>query len=237
MVQRRNILNKKKLSYNCTGKEHRGIDCRSQRICQHCHGKHTPICNDRNKEKEQETSNKSSGEQLLFVSKDFEVVYSMVVVNVDGIKCMALLNIGTGSSYISSSLANQLKRNPSRKDYKHIETMLYTTTTKREVYEVEVSNPKGNFKITVDANKVSKQSHYQIHACCKDMIQEYSHLKGVHMDDTDDKGNLFVLMILGISKYTRIKTKQIGANWGSWRTCRYTQPFVGRSCQVGKKRI
>ena len=41
------------------------------------------------------------------------------------------------------------------------------------------------------------------------MIQEFSHLKGVTMDDTDNKANLLIHMILGTSEYTRIKTKHV----------------------------
>ena len=80
--------------------------------------------------------------------------------NVDTIKCRALLgallDTGVGNSYISFSLANRLKKNPSRKDYKQIQTMFHTKTTKVEVYEVEISNVKGNFKITADVNKANK---------------------------------------------------------------------------------
>ena len=211
MIQRRNILNKKTLYYNYAGEDHRGINCRSKLTCQHYKGKnHTSICKDRNKEKEQETSDKSSGEQPLFLAKDFQVAYPVVVVNVDGIKCRALLDTGAGSSYISSSLANRLKKNPSRKDYKQIETMLHTITTKVEVYEVEVSNLKGNFKITADVNKVNKPQLISLpNPCYQDMIQEFRHLKGVSMDDTDNKANLPIHLILGASEYTRIKTKHV----------------------------
>ena len=198
MIQRRNILNKKTLYYNYAGEDHRGINCRSKLTCQHYKGKnHTSICKDRNKEKEQETSDKSSGEQPLFLAKDFQVAYPVVVVNVDGIKCRALLDTGAGSSYISSSLANRLKKNPSRKDYKQIETMLHTITTKVEVYEVEVSNLKGNFKITADVNKVNKPQLISLpNPCYQDMIQEFRHLKGVSMDDTDNKANLPIYKIM-----------------------------------------
>ena len=41
------------------------------------------------------------------------------------------------------------------------------------------------------------------------MIQEFRHLKGVSMDDTDSKANLPIHMILGPSEYTRIKTKHV----------------------------
>ena len=133
----------------------------------------------------------------------------MVVVNVDGIKRRALLDTGAGSSYISS-LANPLKKNPSRKDYKQIETMLHTTTRKVEVYKFEVSNLKGNFKITADVNKVNKpQLISLLNPRYQDMIQEFSHLRGVNMDDTDNKAILPIHIILGTSEYTRIKTKHV----------------------------
>ena len=117
LIQRRNILNKKRLCYNCSGEDHRAIDYRTRWTCQHCKGKHhASICNDRSKEKEQETSEKSSEEQPLCLAKDFQVVYPVVVVNLDGIKCRALLDTEARRSSISSSVANQLKNNPSRKD-------------------------------------------------------------------------------------------------------------------------
>ena len=43
------------------------------------------------------------------------------------------------------------------------------------------------------------------------MRQEFKHFMGVNMDDTDNtkKANLPIHMILGASKYTRIKTKRV----------------------------
>ena len=40
-----------------------------------------------------------------------------------------------------------------------------------------------------------------------DLLTQYSHLKGVVMDDTDTKQELPVHLILGTSEYTKIKTK------------------------------
>ena len=88
--------------------------------------------------------------------------------------------------------------------------MLHTTTIKVEVYEVEVSNLKWNFKITADVNKVNKPQLISLpNPCYQDMIQEFRHLKGVNMDDTDNKVNLPIHMILGACEYTRIKTKHV----------------------------
>ena len=42
-----------------------------------------------------------------------------------------------------------------------------------------------------------------------DMIQEFSHLKGVNVDGTDSKANLPIHIILGTSEYPRIKTKHV----------------------------
>ena len=41
------------------------------------------------------------------------------------------------------------------------------------------------------------------------MIQEFSHLKRVNIDDTDNKASLPKHMILGTSEYSRIKTKHV----------------------------
>ena len=88
--------------------------------------------------------------------------------------------------------------------------MFHTIMTKVQVYEVEVSNLKGNFEITADVNKVNKPQLISLpNPCYQDMIQEFRHLKGVSMDDTDNKANLPIHMILGASEYTRIKTKHV----------------------------
>ena len=86
--------------------------------------------------------------------------------------------------------------------------MLHTSTTKVEVYKVEVSNLKGDFKITGNINKVNKtQLISSPNQCHQDMIQGFSHLKGVKMDDIDNKANLPIHMIQGMSKYTQAKEK------------------------------
>ena len=41
------------------------------------------------------------------------------------------------------------------------------------------------------------------------MMQEFRRLKGVNMDDIDNKDNLPIHIILGVSEYIRIKTKHL----------------------------
>ena len=45
-----------------------------------------------------------------------QVVYPVVLVEVDGIRCRALLDTGAGSSYASAILINKLNRKPDRKE-------------------------------------------------------------------------------------------------------------------------
>ena len=45
---------------------------------------------------------------MLVATGDTTVTYPVVVVNVEGIKCRALLDTGAGSSYASSALLERL---------------------------------------------------------------------------------------------------------------------------------
>ena len=51
-------------------------------------------------------------------------MYSVVVVEVDGKRCSALLDKGAGSSYASATLISKLNRKPDRREYKRIETKM-----------------------------------------------------------------------------------------------------------------
>ena len=130
------------------------------------------------------------------------------MVKVNGVTCRALLDIGAGSSYILSTLARELRRPSIRTDYKQMETMLHTTNTFINIYDVEITNTKGDFTINTEVSKVDKAElismanpHY------RDIIQTYTHLEGVQMEDSDNKEYLLVHVILGASEYATIKTK------------------------------
>ena len=45
-----------------------------------------------------------------------QVVYPVVLVEVDGISCRVLLDTGAGSSYALTTLINKLNRKPDRKE-------------------------------------------------------------------------------------------------------------------------
>ena len=117
--QHRRILSDKKLCFNCTGTRHQAQDCCSKNTCQRYGSRHHTSNCDR----------LVSNNQMMLVTGDHEgsVIYPVVVVVVDGIKCRALLDTGAGSSYISAALVKRLNKRPTHVEHKQIEMMLCST--------------------------------------------------------------------------------------------------------------
>ena len=75
--ERKKILKEKKLRYNCTKKYHSATECRSKRSCNNCNQRHhTLICN-----------KKMKSVPTLNLSEKGNVIYPVVVVLINGIKC------------------------------------------------------------------------------------------------------------------------------------------------------
>ena len=102
IADRKRQLGIKRLCFNCTGSKHRATDCRSRSVCQQCQCKHhTSICD-------------MMSEQLMTATcVEKGAVCYPVVVEVNGIKCRALLDKGAGNSYASSVLIDRLRVRPS----------------------------------------------------------------------------------------------------------------------------
>ena len=146
MKQRRKILSDKRLCFNCTGIKHQAKECKSTRTCRQCGEKHhTSIC-----------VKKPERDQLLVTTGECAVVYSVVVVLVDGIKCRALLDTGSASSYASATLIENLNKKPVRTEHKQIEMMVCSTTQKINSYEATISSVDEKFTMTTVLSKVDK---------------------------------------------------------------------------------
>ena len=83
-----------------------------------------------------------------------------------------------------------------------------SSVTKRvEVYSFEVSNTQGTFNLRVDVTKVEKRELPSLpNPKYKEIISKFEHLKGVVIEDTDEKEELPVHMIIGTSEFSKIKT-------------------------------
>ena len=109
VTERRKIMSDKKLCFNCTGAKHRAVECRSAKTCLKCQSKHhTSIC---------DKLADSKSEPMLVTTKANKT-YPVAIIKVNGVKCRALLDTGSGSSYISESFIDLLKINPVRKEQK-----------------------------------------------------------------------------------------------------------------------
>ena len=192
---RKKYLSEKRLCFNCTGTRHRAAECRIVRSCQKCNGRHhTSICD-------------RDSQQMLLATGEGAVIYPVVVVVVDGIKCRALLDTGAGSSYASAALIKRLGKQPSRMEHKRIDMMMCSTNQKIYQYDVKISSVVGDFNMAASVSKVDRSALLTIpNPRYADKIHQYPHLQGVFMNDEDEKPELPIHLILGASEYSRIKT-------------------------------
>ena len=195
VAQRKKHLSEKRLCFNCTGTKHRAAECRIVRSCQKCSGRHhTSICD-------------RESQQMLLATGEGAVIYPVVVVNVNGITCRALLDTGAGSPYASAALIKRLGKEPARTQHKRIDMMMCSTTQKIEQYDVKISSIRGTFEMATTVSKVDKGVLLSVpNPGYAEKLNKYPHLEGVVMDDVDTKSELPIHLILGASEYSRIKT-------------------------------
>ena len=85
--------------------------------------------------------------------------------------------------------------------------MMGVMTKPVELFNVKISSLKRDFTINTEVTKVHKRELLSLeNPRYKQCLDKYEHLKGVEMDDLDNKNILPVNLILGASDYARIKT-------------------------------
>ena len=90
---------------------------------------------------------------------------------------------------------------------RRIQTIVGVITKRVEIYDLEINDTKENCVIPVHATRVDRGELLSVeNPKYSEMIQKYSHLNGVRMEDTDTKTLLPVHLILGASEYAKIKT-------------------------------
>ena len=99
----------------------------------------------------------------MLVATEANVTYPVAIIKVNGVKCRALLDTGSGSSYISQSFMDLHKINPVRKEYKTIKTITNSTTKKLKIYNLKVENLDENLSFQIELNKLEREValHYQ----------------------------------------------------------------------------
>ena len=141
-------------------------------------------------------------------SDDKEIIYPIVLVEIDGIKTHALLDTGTGSSYASAKLINALKKKLKEVKTKRIEMMLGSSTTRVEIYTANLQSIDGKFNLNAELSKVDKPELMTLkNPEYRKLLKKYRHLKGVKVDDPDNRPQIPIHIVLGTSEYAMIKTR------------------------------
>ena len=159
--------------------KHRASDFRSNKLCLICNSKHhTSIC-DKN-------------ENVLLTTSSNVCTYLLVVVNTKGIKCGALVDTGTGASYVSLtiiSLINQkTNKKPIRTESKRIETLVSSSMRKVPVYSLEIKYINNEFSFKTEINKLEKSVLLELPNPNYREIQ--NNLRDVNLNDYDTKSEL-----------------------------------------------
>ena len=122
-----------------------------------------------------------------------DVTRPVVVILVDGIKCRALLDAGAGSSYVSAGLMNILRKKPTRKETKHIEMMMNSTTKNIKIFEVQIEIVHRDVPFETELYKVERRDLLKLpNPHYADLIKRHHHLRGITMDDNDQKNLLSI---------------------------------------------
>ena len=199
--ERKKILARRGLCFNCATRTHRATECSSKGSCQHC-GKrhHSSIC-------DQGQQNPEGERKLMTDGVSGDGVFPVVVVTVNGVKCRALIDSGAGGSYASAKLIKMIDSKPVESRVQRVGMLLDSKTTRMEFYDTEVRALDGNFKMNVRMAKVETPELLTINnPNYEKLIRDYNHLGNVVIDDCDTKDRLFIHLVLGNGEYARIKT-------------------------------
>ena len=169
--------------------------------CQHCSKRHhTSICGSPREVKPE-------GVITAHQPENKEVVYPIILVEIDGIKTHALLDTGAGSSYASNKLISLLNKRPTETLTKRIDMMLGSSTTNVEVYSATLGAVNGSFSMNIELTKVHKPQLLTLeNPNYASLLTNYSHLKGVQIEDIDTRPQIPIHVDLGVSDYATIKT-------------------------------
>ena len=87
--------------------------------------------------------------------------------------------------------------------------MLYTVTSKINIYDVKNENLQSDFEFKTTLNAVDKDVLIILpYPNYKSMLSDNPNLKGIRMDEFQTKAVLLLLVILGVSDFTKIKIKE-----------------------------
>ena len=83
--------------------------------------------------------------------------YPVVLIEIEGVKCRALIYTGAGASYTSSTLINHINKKPIRTETKKIETLMSTNIRNIKINSVRIQNITCEFDFETGLNHLEKE--------------------------------------------------------------------------------
>ena len=136
------------------------------------------------------------------------VIHPVVVVRINGYKFRALLDSGASHSYASSTAIKLTNAKLKSTGLRQIAMLTGVTTRTMQVYEIKMYSLSGDVGLDVNITKIEKKELLLLeNPRYKEILQRFSHLQEVHMDD-DEKELLPVHLFLGANDYAKIRTSE-----------------------------
>ena len=212
IAARKDILKKSRLCFNCTGFGHMATKCNS-RGCGKCNRKHhTSIC-DAATVTSIPAPNATSpdAEQGKRAIHKNTAIHATVVAKVNGITARIMIDSGSGSSYVCTSLLTQLKLKPSRIEKRVIEQMYGTVNRRVEIYKVKItSDVVEDFEMELACINGEKEIlTFLPNPRIKSLKKKYDRFRCLSFSDEDAMDDMLpVHLILGTSDFQRIRTTE-----------------------------
>ena len=191
----------------CTTGNHRASYCPSKSVCQRCHKRHhTSICDATHPPSDANHPPTPTRGVALTTNQLGEGLFPVLVVEVNGIKCRALIDSGAGSSYVSAKLIDLLRVKPTAVQTNDM--LMSTKVATFEVYDLSFQSVNHQFTLPVKATKINNSELLSIdNPNYRELPDKYPHLRGVYVNNIDTKARLPVHVILESREYARIKTE------------------------------
>ena len=91
---------------------------------------------------------------------------------------------------------------PVQKKIKNIDMMMTSATRELDVYDFGISDLSGKFTLNSKVYKVETNTLLSLpNREYKNIMKQYLHLRGINMDDRDEKSDLSIHMLLGANGY------------------------------------
>ena len=136
------------------------------------------------------------------------IIYPILVVTVNGYMCRALLDTGAGSCYVSTTLVHLLKLLSCWNESRKIDMMITSAIRKFEKFRITLGSINSEFSMSdVEVSKVEKDVLLSVqNPNYPEILNAYEHLRGISIDDLDEKDKLPIHMVIGLSEFTKSKT-------------------------------